>query len=105
MSANDRQVGGEHYKGQKVEHWDFVYMHKIPYHEAQAIKYIMRHRAKGGVDDLRKAIHFIEKVIELEYVNTTPEVEPRVCTCPSTMWADMNCPVHVRHVLNTNPPR
>lgn len=66
MAANDRQEGGAHYKGAPVEHWDFVLMHNIPYMEAQVIKYVMRWRAKNGLEDLRKARHFIEKLIEWE---------------------------------------
>lgn len=66
MAANEEQVGGGHYKGQKVEHWDFVMMHDIPYMEAQVIKYMMRWRKKNGVEDLRKAEHFIRKLIEVE---------------------------------------
>lgn len=71
MSANSKQVGGDHYKGKLVEHWDFVLMHNIPYLEAVAMKYIMRHTQKGGREDLQKAIHYIEKLIETSY--PTPE--------------------------------
>lgn len=66
MAANERQEGGGHYKGAPVEHWDFVLMHGIPYMEAQIIKYAMRWRKKGGLEDLRKARHFIDKLIEWE---------------------------------------
>ena len=66
--ANSRQVGGEHYR--KVagapQHWDFVLAHGIPYMEAQIIKYVMRWRDKGGLQDLEKAKHFLEKLIEHE---------------------------------------
>lgn len=64
MAANQRQIGGTHYKGKPIEHWDFVLMHNIPYMEAQIMKYVMRWRDKNGVDDLRKAMHFLEKLIE-----------------------------------------
>jgi hypothetical protein len=66
MAANDKQEGGAHYKGERIEHWDFVLMHDIPYMEAQVIKYMMRWRKKNGVEDLRKAKHFIDKLIEHE---------------------------------------
>jgi hypothetical protein len=66
--ANSRQIGGEHYR--KVagapQHWDFVLAHGIPYMEAQIIKYLMRWRDKGGLQDLEKAKHFLEKLIEHE---------------------------------------
>ena len=65
-TANDKQWGGTHYKKLKIQHWDYVEANNIPYLEACAIKYLTRWRDKGGVEDLRKAIHFIEKRIELE---------------------------------------
>jgi hypothetical protein len=65
-SANSRQVGGKHYKT-KIEHWDFVLANNIPYLEAVAIKYIFRHKGKGGRQDLEKAKHYIEKMIEHYY--------------------------------------
>ncbi len=65
-TANEIQYGGGHYKKLKIQHWDYVDANNIPYLEACAIKYLTRWRDKGGVEDLRKAIHFIEKRIELE---------------------------------------
>ena len=67
--ANDIQHGGSHYKSQIIQPWDYIASNKIPYLEGSAIKYISRWRDKGGIEDLKKAIHFIEKVIELEQEN------------------------------------
>jgi len=67
MSANERQVGGGHYRTGPVQHWDFVHMHNLDYFQAQIIKYAMRHKLKNGLQDLQKAQHFLEKYIELEY--------------------------------------
>ncbi len=64
--ANDYQVGGEHYKGKKLQHWDLVRIFEWDYFQAQAIKYIMRYKDKNGVEDLSKAVHFIAKMIEIE---------------------------------------
>lgn len=67
MAANDRQVGGSHYKGEgKVEHWDIVAQHDLDYFQGQITKYVMRWRLKGGIQDLEKARHFLDKYIELE---------------------------------------
>lgn len=74
--ANDSQVGGEHYKEAPVQHWDFVLMHKMPYMEAQIFKYVLRWRKKNGIEDLRKARHFIDKLIEVELA-TEIEADPR----------------------------
>lgn len=64
--ANDIQHGGSHYKKAVIQPWDYIARNNIPYLEGSAIKYVSRWRDKGGIEDLKKAIHFIEKVIELE---------------------------------------
>lgn len=64
MSENSRQVGGEHYRS-RIQHWDFVVAHGLNYFEAVATKYLTRDRRKNGVEDLEKAGHFIDKLIEL----------------------------------------
>lgn len=70
MKADDKQIGGDHYKDRKVQHW--TYAAQLPYLEGLATKYIDRHRRKGGKEDLRKAIHTIEKMIE-EYYPEAPQ--------------------------------
>lgn len=67
MTANDRQVGGSHYKKEgAVEHWDIVDQWGLDYFQGQITKYVMRWRDKNGLQDLEKARHFLEKYIELE---------------------------------------
>jgi hypothetical protein len=65
-TANEQQVGGTHYNT-PIQHWDFVTQNGIPYLEAVAIKYVFRHASKGGKEDLLKAKHFIDKIIETYY--------------------------------------
>jgi hypothetical protein len=65
-TADNKQVGGQHYKAQAIQHWTYVLANNIPYMEAQVLKYVSRHRLKGGEGDLRKAQHFIEKLISWE---------------------------------------
>lgn len=65
MAANERQVGGAHYKTGPVQHWDMVAQHGLDYFQGQITKYVMRWKAKGGIQDLEKAAHFLEKYIEL----------------------------------------
>lgn len=67
MTANKRQVGGDHYKS-RYQHWDWVADVKLPYHPACAAKYLVRHRHKNGDEDLQKAIHYLEKTMELSIV-------------------------------------
>ena len=64
--ANSVQHGGDHYKTMPIQPWDYVAANGLGYFEGTAVKYLTRWRAKGGVEDLKKAIHFIEKLIEVE---------------------------------------
>lgn len=71
MKANDKQVGGSHYHTKKVQPWDAMqaWMSTEAFQgflQGNAIKYIARWKDKGGVEDLRKAAHYIEKLIEIE---------------------------------------
>ena len=65
--ANEKQVGGDHYKQFKgFEPWDVIVAWDLNYLEGTALKYISRWKHKNGTEDLRKAIHFLEKAIEVE---------------------------------------
>jgi hypothetical protein len=65
MSANDVQVGGSHYKDHAIQPWDYIIANNLGYLEGNVVKYITRWRQKGGVDDLRKVVHYAEKLIEV----------------------------------------
>jgi hypothetical protein len=67
MSSLDTQIGGDHYKSLPIQPVEFILKNKIPYMEGCAIKYLCRHRSKGGAKDLEKAIHYIEILLEMEY--------------------------------------
>lgn len=64
MAANDRQVGGAHYMGSPVQHWDLSALFQWDPMQYQIIKYTMRWRDKNGLLDLEKVVHFVEKYIE-----------------------------------------
>lgn len=64
--ALEAQVGGNHYKSMAIQPVEYIYKNDIPYIEGCVIKYISRWRNKNGVEDLQKAKHFIELLIELE---------------------------------------
>lgn len=64
--ANSRQVGGDHYKKHgALQHWDIVAMFGLDYFQGNITKYVIRYRDKGGVEDLRKARHYLDKYIEV----------------------------------------
>jgi hypothetical protein len=69
MAANERQVGGTHYKTGGEEHWDRVYRLGLDYFQAQITKYVERCWKKNGVQDLEKARHFLDKYIEISKEN------------------------------------
>lgn len=68
--ANDRQEGGSHYKKLAIQPWDYILANGIGFCEGNAISYLTRWQDKGGIQDLRKAVHFIEKLIETEEAKT-----------------------------------
>ena len=63
----DKQHGGSHYQKYKIQPSKFVVENELLYPEGCAIKYIIRHRDKGKKQDLLKAIHFIEMIMERDY--------------------------------------
>ena len=79
MSAYDKQVGGSHYKKMKIQPSKFVIENELLFPEGNVIKYICRHRFKNGKEDLEKAVHFIEMIIERDYptIPMTEEEEYR----------------------------
>ena len=67
MKPYDKQIGGTHYQKFKIQPSKFVIENELLYPEGCVIKYILRHRLKGKKEDLKKAIHFIEMIIERDY--------------------------------------
>lgn len=72
MSALDIQQGGGHYKSLAIQPVEYVYHNNLGFIEGNIIKYITRHGTKNGVEDLKKAKHFIDLLIELEYERAIP---------------------------------
>ena len=70
----DTQVGGNHYKDMKIQPSEFINENKLQFAEGNAIKYICRHGSKGQKQDLEKAKHYIDMIIERDYpAEKTPE--------------------------------
>ena len=67
MSAYKKQIGGSHYKDMVVQPSAFINQNKLLFAEGNAIKYICRHQYKGGKEDLKKAKHYIDMIIERDY--------------------------------------
>lgn len=65
MSANERQIAGDHYKRLKIQTWDYIIANDLGFLEGNVIKYVSRWRNKGGIQDLLKARHYLDKLIEV----------------------------------------
>ena len=69
-SALTKQEGGGHYKDMVIQPVVFITKNKIPFIEGCVIKYVCRHRTKNGLEDIRKAKHFLEMLEEFEYAES-----------------------------------
>ena len=63
----EKQVGGKHYKNMKIQPAEFINENKLLFAEGNAIKYICRHSIKGKEEDVKKAIHYLEMILERDY--------------------------------------
>lgn len=63
VTTKDTQIGGSHYQA-PIQPIDFIVKNDIKWREANVIKYVFRHAKKNGVEDLRKARHYLDMLIE-----------------------------------------
>jgi hypothetical protein len=66
VSANDHQVAGDHYRKHAIQVWDAILAWSLGFLDGNVVKYVVRYRDKGGIEDLRKARHYLDKLIETE---------------------------------------
>ena len=66
ISASNKQVGGNHYKDMVIQPFEFIEKNNLGYGVGNVIKYLCRYKTKGGVEDLNKARHYIDLLIEVE---------------------------------------
>ena len=64
--ASSKQIGGDHYSKLKIQPMQYSLANNLNYAQANSIKYITRYKDKNGIEDLKKAIHCIELLIEFE---------------------------------------
>lgn len=62
-----QQYGGNHYKGLAIEPVEYAYKNNLDFFQGNVVKYITRFRDKNGLEDLKKAKHFIDLLIQFEY--------------------------------------
>ena len=66
IASNNKQIGGSHYTSKTIQPWDYIAVNQLGYFEGNIVKYVSRWRDKNGLEDLRKARHYLDKLIELE---------------------------------------
>ena len=64
-SALNKQVGGSHYKDKGIQPIIYIHANELGFCEGNVVKYVTRWRSKNGIADLKKAIHYLELLIEL----------------------------------------
>lgn len=84
MSAKDTQVGGDHYRDMPIQPAEFIHKNGLGFIAGCVVKYVCRYQSKNGRQDLEKARHYLDLLIEMEYPepasgNTHMEFV-RVCT-------------------------
>lgn len=67
MSALGKQIGGNHYRAGGIQPVQYIEANGLGFCEGNVIKYVTRHAGKGGSEDLRKARHYIDLLLELRY--------------------------------------
>ena len=72
QSALDKQISGNHYKDKGIQPIVYIHANNLGFCEANVVKYVTRHKEKNGAADIRKAIHYLELLLELEYKDAPP---------------------------------
>lgn len=66
-SALDKQISGTHYKGCKIQPIEYIHANNLDYFQGNVVKYVTRHKDKNKEQDVLKAIHYLELILELQY--------------------------------------
>lgn len=67
LGALKKQVGGQHYANMKIQPVEFITVNELGFLEGNVVKYICRHHAKNGAEDIKKAIHYCELLLATKY--------------------------------------
>lgn len=67
MSALQTQQGGSHYKDLAIQPIQYIHANGLDFFQGNMLKYLTRHKAKNGADDLRKVIHYAQLALEMQY--------------------------------------
>ena len=67
VTALQKQVGGAHYAEMAIQPIEFITANELSFLEGNIIKYVCRHKKKNGADDIKKAMHYCELLLQMEY--------------------------------------
>ena len=67
VNASNLQVGGTHYNDCAIMPIEYIIKNKLDFLEGNVVKYITRHRTKGGREDIEKVIHYANLILEYNY--------------------------------------
>lgn len=76
MSSLDIQEGGDHYRKLKIQPIEFIHANELDFLQGNVVKYITRHKNKNGAADVRKALHYCQLILELQYKEETNGTNP-----------------------------
>ena len=96
-TANETQVAGDHYKGKAIQPWDYIAANGLDYFSGNIVKYVSRFREKRGVEDLRKARHYLDKLISDRHRPKRPARPVRSSSV--TVWRRQPCTAKARAKL------
>lgn len=67
MGALAIQEGGDHYKKLEIQPVEYIHANNLDFFQGNVVKYVTRHKDKKGAEDIRKAIHYLQMILELQY--------------------------------------
>lgn len=105
--ASATQVGGNHYKDLAVQPAEYCQRNRLGFCESSVVKYVTRHRSKNGAEDVRKAIHFLQLLLEIEYgqgEQPPGKSDKSVAEHPSDTTRCVKCGFYFSFPSNETPP-
>lgn len=84
MSALNTQIGGSHYKNLPIQPVEFIERNNLGFCAGNVIKYVCRYKNKNGIEDLKKAKHYLELLIEIEENEYNNSISSHDSVCSST---------------------
>jgi len=62
-----QQIGGDHYRQGSIQPIEYIHANSMDFFSGNVVKYITRWKYKNGLEDLKKAKHYVELLMEQEY--------------------------------------